>query len=121
MSSLYFDNASTTFPSENSVKVFNATLTQFHGNPSSSHKLGEEAFKCLTQAREQVASLLCTDEPSSVVFTSSATEANNIVMQGLIEDVLSYQMPNIQALPKTKQFWNAAVLKLLRLKQNTAL
>lgn len=84
MSSLYFDNASTTFPSENSVKVFNATLTQFPANPSSSHKLGEEAFKCLTQAREQVASLLCTDEPSSVVFTSSATEANNIVMQGLI-------------------------------------
>ena len=84
MSSLYFDNASTTFPSENSVKVFNATLTQFPGNPSSSHKLGEEAFKCLTQAREQVASLLCTDEPSSIVFTSSATEANNIVMQSLI-------------------------------------
>lgn len=84
MSSLYFDNASTTFPSENSVKVFNATLTQFPGNPSSSHKLGEEAFKCLTQAREQVASLLCTDEPSNIVFTSSATEANNIVMQSLI-------------------------------------
>ena len=84
MSSLYFDNAATTFPSEKSMMVFSDTLIRFPGNPSSSHRLGQEAQSCLTNARKQVASLLNIKDLSSVIFTSSATESNNIVMQSLI-------------------------------------
>ena len=41
---------------------------------------GEEARAVLTEAREQVAQLIGA-EPESVIFTSSATESNNIVLR----------------------------------------
>ncbi len=51
------------------------------GNPSSFHTLGFEAQKALNEAREQVASLLGA-QGSEIVFTSSATESNNLGIIG---------------------------------------
>lgn len=56
-----------------------------YGNADSrTHEYGEEARKVVEAARQKVASLLRVDK-SEVLFTSGATESNNIVIQGLKE------------------------------------
>lgn len=59
-------------------------LTQF-GNPSSSHGGGRKSRKALEDSREEIAHLLgaFADE---VVFTSGATEANNLALQSALHD-----------------------------------
>ena len=52
------------------------------GNPSSVHAAGRAARQALEEAREQVANLLGA-QPREVVFTSGATEANNLALQGV--------------------------------------
>lgn len=52
-----------------------------HGNPSSFHSLGFDALKAMNGAREQVASLVGADS-SEIVFTSCATESNNLAIAG---------------------------------------
>ena len=53
------------------------------GNPASSHGLGRRARRALEEARETVASLLDA-RPDEVLFTSGATEANNLAIFGLV-------------------------------------
>ena len=78
-SEVYLDNNATTPPlPEVRAAVLNA-LGAF-GNPSSSHTAGERSREQLRQARSSLASLLGCD-PSSLVFTSGATEANNTVIR----------------------------------------
>lgn len=55
------------------------------GNPSSAHSLGRKARQALEDARERIAELLGA-ESDEVVFTSGATEANNLAVLGLIGD-----------------------------------
>src|SRR5690348_15346440 len=54
------------------------------GNPSSPHSLGLEARASLDGARAKVARLV-GGSASGVVFTASATEANNLAIRGLAE------------------------------------
>src|SRR5579871_3811470 len=51
------------------------------GNPSSVHGHGRAARKALEDARERLAAVIGTDA-QGIVFTSSATEANNLALQG---------------------------------------
>jgi cysteine desulfurase len=53
-----------------------------HGNPASAHRLGARARRALEEARDTVARLLRA-EPREVVFTSGATESNNLAIFGL--------------------------------------
>jgi len=52
------------------------------GNPSSLHGVGFEAAKSVRGAREQVASLIGAGDPQEIIFTSGATEANNLALTG---------------------------------------
>jgi cysteine desulfurase len=52
------------------------------GNPSARHSLGAEARESLEAARLKVARL-CGGAPAGVVFTSGATEANNLAIKGV--------------------------------------
>lgn len=78
---LYFDNAATTRPDTevlNSYMKVNETL--FY-NPNSPHVKGMEAARLLEQARQQIkASLNLHDE--TLIFTSGATESNNMALKG---------------------------------------
>lgn len=56
------------------------------GNPASSHTLGRRARRALEEARENVAGLLDA-APDEVLFTSGATEANNLAIFGLAGDL----------------------------------
>jgi len=79
---VYIDNNATT-PCDGSV--INAMMPFFRerfGNPASPHGMGKEAFAACSDARERVAYLLgCT--PSEIIFTSGATESNNMVLLGI--------------------------------------
>ncbi len=59
-----------------------ATLDGQLGNPSSAHRWGHRAKVVLEQARRQVAALLSA-LPEEIVFTSGATEANNLALYGV--------------------------------------
>ena len=80
MTNIFLDNHSTT-PLD--PRVFEAMKPYFmeqYGNPSSLHTMGTEAKDAIETAREQVASMLGA-KSDQIYFTSSATEANNIVLQ----------------------------------------
>ena len=56
-------------------------FTESYGNPASFHSEGFKALKAVNVAREQVAGLV-NSQPSEIVFTSGATEANNLALIG---------------------------------------
>jgi cysteine desulfurase len=53
------------------------------GNPSSIHTLGQEAKQALQNSREVVAKLINSETPEAIVFTSGATESNNLAIRGI--------------------------------------
>src|SRR5258706_14118034 len=53
------------------------------GNPSARHSLGAEARESLDAARVKVARL-CGGAAGGIVFTSGATEANNLAIKGVV-------------------------------------
>ncbi len=73
---IYLDHNATTPLREEVVEAMLPMLREQFGNPSSTHAEGAAARRCLDAAREQVAALVAA-EPGDVVFTGSATEANN--------------------------------------------
>ena len=54
-----------------------------YGNPSSQHKLGDQAAGALEKARESVARLIHSSTPKEVVFTSGGTESVNHAIKGV--------------------------------------
>jgi cysteine desulfurase len=52
------------------------------GNPSSLHSSGRKAKRALENSREKVANLIGAPNPKSIVFTSCATESNNLALRG---------------------------------------
>lgn len=82
---IYLDNASTTKPCDEAVNAIIKALNEDFGNPSSLHKLGVEAEKIITEARNSIAYALGCD-PESIYFTSGATESNNMAVNGIAEN-----------------------------------
>lgn len=78
---LYFDHAATTKVCPPAVEAAIEAMTTTYGNPSSLHHMGLEAENTVSHARRQMAKALgCT--PDEVIFTSCATESNNIAIFG---------------------------------------
>jgi cysteine desulfurase len=64
-------------------------FTSFFGNPASiSHQYGWEADAAIQQSREQLAAAI-NATPEEIVFTSGATEANNLAIKGVAEAYIS--------------------------------
>ena len=80
---IYFDNSATTKPCKECISAINLALNENWGNPSSLHKMGINAEKILTDARETVAKELGCDE-KEIYFTSGGTEANNLAVFGAV-------------------------------------
>ncbi|NGZ74986.1 cysteine desulfurase family protein [Saccharibacillus alkalitolerans] len=82
---LYLDNSATTKIHPEVLEAMMPYLQEEYGNPSSKfYSLAENAKKAVAKAREQVASLLGCD-PDEVVFTSGATESNNMIIKGIAD------------------------------------
>ncbi len=79
---IYLDSNATTQPDPRVVEVMNRHLHQTSGNPSSLHAFGQAARNELTKARRTIASFLNV-KPSEILFTSSGTEAANMLLRSL--------------------------------------
>ncbi|MGE4650930.1 MAG: cysteine desulfurase family protein [Myxococcota bacterium] len=79
---IYLDHNATTPLHDEVVETMLRVLHDDYGNPSSVHAEGARARELVERAREQVASLLRA-APEEVVFTASATEANNTRLRAL--------------------------------------
>lgn len=82
MRSIYLDNNATTPLLPAAGEAMRPHLGEMFGNPASAHHAGRRARRALEDARECCAALLGS-EPDEVVFTSGATEANNLALFGL--------------------------------------
>ncbi|HCK79844.1 MAG TPA: aminotransferase class V-fold PLP-dependent enzyme [Candidatus Competibacter sp.] len=83
---IYLDYAATTPVDPRVAALLGQHLTQdgIFGNPSSStHAFGRTAARAVETARAQVAALLHV-EPGEIVWTSGATEANNLALRGAL-------------------------------------
>jgi cysteine desulfurase len=79
---VYLDNQATTPCDPRVVAVMLPFFTERFGNPhSAEHVMGLDAESAVEIAREQVATLIGA-EKREIVFTSGATEANNIAIKG---------------------------------------
>lgn len=82
---IYLDNNATTRVAPEVAAAMLPFLSEFYGNPSSSHRLGRESRKAVEKAREQVADALGASETCEIVFTSCGTESNNWAILGALE------------------------------------
>lgn len=80
---IYLDYCATSAPFESALEAY-TNVNKFHfGNPSSLHFYGYESKKLLEEARTGILSLLNVSKEDNLIFTSSATEANNLVLKGI--------------------------------------
>jgi cysteine desulfurase len=82
MDAIYLDNNATTPMLPAVWEAMRPYCLEHAGNPASSHSAGRQARQALEESRERIAYLLDA-EPNEVLFTSGATEANNLAIQGL--------------------------------------
>ena len=78
---IYLDNAATSKVSPEVLESFNQITLKYFANPSSIHLLGQESHRLLEKSREQILSLFKLSH-HEVIFTSGATEANNLAIKG---------------------------------------
>jgi len=82
-STIYLDYQATTPTDARVVEAMLPFLNEQFGNPhSTSHAFGWEAKDAVEAAREELANLIGA-EPREVVFTSGATESNNLAIKGV--------------------------------------
>lgn len=80
---IYLDNAATAMPFEAALKRYNAVSLLTFGNTSSNHAIGRKAAHLLEESREQILSITKLDKTHNLLFTSGATEANNLAIKGI--------------------------------------
>jgi cysteine desulfurase len=79
---IYLDNQATTQCDPRVLRLMLPWFTERFGNPHSvEHAMGRDAEAAVSAAREQVAALIGADQ-REIVFTSGATESNNIAIKG---------------------------------------
>ena len=82
MARIYLDHASS-MPVDNRVLEFaKPYLSSSHGNPSSLHSVGLEAKRVVEDSRTKIADLIHAENENTIIFTGSATEANNLAVRG---------------------------------------
>jgi len=84
MAKIYLDYAATTPVDPKVRQAMLSHLRRDFGNPSSIHGFGQKALEAIDRAREKTAVFLGC-ETSEIIFTGSATEANNLALFGLLK------------------------------------
>ncbi|WP_272944037.1 aminotransferase class V-fold PLP-dependent enzyme [Nosocomiicoccus massiliensis] len=81
---IYFDNAATTRPLDDVLQTYDTVNRKYFYNTASLSKGGQEARKLLEASRTQIKQLFKLND-YDLIFTSGATESNNIVIQSVIK------------------------------------
>lgn len=84
MSKVYLDYAAGKPVDERVLAAMLPYFTQSYGNPSSVHSPGNEARAAIDAARGSVAALIGAAKKDEVIFTSGATESNNLALKGTV-------------------------------------
>jgi cysteine desulfurase len=86
---VYLDNNATTRTDPRVVEAMLPYFTEDYGNPGSeSHAFGWRAEEALLLAREQLAESVGAASSGGILFTSGATESNNLALQGVAEGLV---------------------------------
>lgn len=80
----YLDYSATTPTSKDVLDTFVEVSNKYIGNPNSLHKLGSEASSIIDAATKQISNLLNIKE-NEIIYTSGASESNNMVLKGICE------------------------------------
>jgi cysteine desulfurase len=82
---IYLDNAATTPLAPKVLEAMMPYMTDFFGNPSSSHSFGRKTKTAIENSRRTIAKALnCS--PAEIFFTSGGTEADNLAMHSAVYD-----------------------------------
>jgi len=79
---IYFDNSATTKPYPEALETYMQVASKILGNPSSLHRLGDQATRILDASRQQIANLI-GKKSDEIFFTSGGTEGDNWVIKGV--------------------------------------
>lgn len=79
---IYFDNSATTRPYPEALETYMQLASKILGNPSSLHRLGDQATRILDASRQQIADLI-GKKSDEIFFTSGGTEGDNWIIKGV--------------------------------------
>ncbi|MCY3624446.1 MAG: cysteine desulfurase family protein [Candidatus Dadabacteria bacterium] len=82
---IFLDYQSTSPLDPRVVEKMQPYMTRWFGNPHSEHIFGWKSAEAIDKAQELIASIIGA-EPSEILFTSGATESNNLAIQGLLRN-----------------------------------
>src|SRR3989344_7276285 len=84
---IYLDYAATTPVDPEVVLAMEPYWRETFANPSSLHRSGQAAIKAVDESRETIARFIGASLPREIIFTGSATEANNLAIRGVIHTI----------------------------------
>ena len=79
---IYLDYAANAPVDKEVLDIFNEATIKYFANPNSTHKLGLEAKEAIDRATKNIARNLGIKE-NEIIYTSGASESNNLVIQGI--------------------------------------
>lgn len=82
---IYLDYAATTPVDKRVFEAMTPYFCETFANPSSKHTCGRKAARAVDESRSVLADLIGARSDSEIVFTSGASEANNLAIKGLAE------------------------------------
>lgn len=88
MKQIYYDNSATTRIDERVLEAMRPYLSDEFGNAGSVHTYGQNALAAVDEARDKIAQFFGCAAPE-IIFTSGATESNNLAIQGVVKSFLA--------------------------------
>jgi len=118
---VYFDNSSTTKPSDKIIDEVAFGMKEFYGNPSSLHNLGLKSERKIKDCREVLAKTINSSE-NEIHFNAGGSEGNNLILKGILKPgthIITTPFEHASILNTIKRLEEGGVkVTLLKINQN---